>query len=293
MRNGDYPRDKRPAGAQLCNRRRLLAGIVGLFDDSGTDLQGPVVVLAGVAIESDTLTEFSRAWELALAEHPKIKYLKMSEAGDFRGEFKDWEAGDRNAKLLRLAEALRPYAVLGYGAGLTMPDYQAVIGKLRLRRVNPYIVLFHQVVYGLGRELVDDPCCASIRFVFDEQGKPGKRAAKALKAIWHCVPEEIRLLIPEDPEFKDEKIFLPLQAADLMAWCIRRRLDADFGFASEPVEIFEILSDSALSTVNCIVHGITRSELTRKEPGFIWAFRDEIPEGGAWVSSFRPSSQGR
>jgi hypothetical protein len=105
---------------QICTRKEWLMGLIACFDDSGTDLQGPVVVLAGVAIESGSLTEFSDAWDAALREPPKIEYLKMSEASYRRGQFECWPKEDRNAKLRRLADVLKPYALFGYGAGL--PD---------------------------------------------------------------------------------------------------------------------------------------------------------------------------
>jgi hypothetical protein len=43
-----------------------------------------------------------------------------------------------------------------------------------------------------------------------------------IEGIGKEFPEHAKLLVNKEAEFRDEKVFLPLQAADLLAWNVRR-----------------------------------------------------------------------
>jgi hypothetical protein len=53
---------------------------------------------------------YSYAWDIELRKSPSINYFKMSEAVALDGQFKDWHASDRDAKVLALARIIRMHA---------------------------------------------------------------------------------------------------------------------------------------------------------------------------------------
>jgi hypothetical protein len=62
-------------------------------------------------------------------------------------------------------------------------------------------------------------------FVFDEQGKEIGRALKAWKHLERAAPPALRPMLRNPPISRNDKTVLPLQAADLLAWRLRRMFE--------------------------------------------------------------------
>ena len=91
---------------------------------------------------------------------------------------------------------------------------------------NPYFHCFYQlivmVVYAQKNIGAGDP----VVFVFDEQGKEGRAIRDLWSILRFMVPDDdVKAIMELEPVFGDDKEFLPLQAADLAAWQIRRYLN--------------------------------------------------------------------
>lgn len=62
-------------------------------------------------------------------------------------------------------------------------------------------------IFKGGMEFIFDDCSNSKRLIESWDGEP--------------TPNSFKCVFPSAPIFKDDKEFLPLQAADLLAWCVR------------------------------------------------------------------------
>jgi hypothetical protein len=101
---------------------------------------------------------------------------------------------------------------------------------------SPYSVLFQAVMIMATRQLhvlgIDLP----IDFIFDEQGKVGMDAL-----LWYgpmragLQPPELRKLLGNRPIFKTDEELIPLQAADCLAWHLRRSREEQFIHENRPV----------------------------------------------------------
>jgi hypothetical protein len=87
---------------------------------------------------------------------------------------------------------------------------------------NPYFVGFHQIIAAVGFHLLERKNTEKSEIIFDENVIFGPRAKKWYPLVRDVALPELSELLPSQPTFKDDHEYVPLQAADLFAWLIRR-----------------------------------------------------------------------
>jgi hypothetical protein len=204
------------------------------IDDSGSEPQSPIFVLGGLVADHTAWARFSDAWQAALDLTPKLEYFKMSEAGAMREQFSPsrygWTETLRDDRVVTLAHIIRAHATARICAWIRHDDYETHIASLptpvrRLMHDSPYFILFMQTIlataiFGAGAG-ISEPC----DYIFDEQAK----FSEEMLAWWpnfkliveHSSKSDLPSLIGSPPIFRNEKQFLPLQGADLVAWQMR------------------------------------------------------------------------
>ncbi len=183
----------------------------------------PRCVLAGYIIPGPSVDAFSNAWRDALNEAPAIDYFKMKEAESRRGQFWGFSEFERNHKVEALVHVVKAYALCGVGSFVSHKAYDAIARKALPPTVDhPYWLCFHGVIATVLHLYEEELPLHKIDFVLDTQGVGFERRGTMMH-------ENMRELIPEIAEalfgsigFADDKAVLPLQAADLLAWHIRR-----------------------------------------------------------------------
>ena len=200
----------------------------GYMDDSGSDPNSPTFVLAGYVLPAVRWAEFSNDWAQELARDPSIDYLHMKETGrDVKtGQFQGWSLDEIEAKLLSLAAVIQAYNPLALAAHAQWSEYEKF--KRQSHRAanisSPYKALLNEVVrimYATGKKW-NNP--NSVDFIFDEQGQIGYEATSWYAEMKAAFPPDARSLFGSTPIFQDDKLVLPLQAADMFAWFQRRRI---------------------------------------------------------------------
>jgi uncharacterized protein DUF3800 len=88
---------------------------------------------------------------------------------------------------------------------------------------NPYFVCFWGVINATARyhEELELPE-TSVDFIFDEQGGIGDDAVLCYRWLKETENPSIRHLLGSTPIFRDDKKVVALQAADMLAWHVRR-----------------------------------------------------------------------
>jgi hypothetical protein len=100
---------------------------------------------------------------------------------------------------------------------------------------TPYFTCFYSVILNLTKWHASMGLTLPIDFVFDEQGVIGAEAVSWYEAIKSFQPPDIARLLGADPVFRDDKKILPLQAADLLAWHLRRKRETRNRSEQRPV----------------------------------------------------------
>jgi len=201
--------------------------LTAFFDDSGTDGSGPFCVLAGYISDVERWKAFSDAWDKELRTEPKIAHLKMVEAHNRRGPFWGWDNAARDQKVLRFAEIVNRHAIGGIASVVSHKAYRAAAkGFLPDTVDNPYWLCFQRVILETVRIYGHECDGGKINFVFDTQGEGFERRAALMHDGWR----KIFASTPYGPligsmTFASDLDVLPLQAADLLAWHVRRRGD--------------------------------------------------------------------
>lgn len=194
-------------------------------DDSGSGGDSPWYVLAGYVGTVEAWEAFDGAWNDVLKGPPKLEYFKASEAESLRcdGQWAGISKDERNARIESFIGVIRRFATRAFHVRTMQKDYNDLI--------KPYVppdwdnAYFFLFIGFLSAATSIEKYAGSgrpIEFVFDSSDK--KRIEKPSLKLYHQCAH-----LPQfggrvhDIHYEDEKIFLPLQAADLLAWQIRRR----------------------------------------------------------------------
>jgi hypothetical protein len=208
--------------------KRILVMLQGYTDDSGSDGTRPPFVLAAYLLEAEKWADFSDEWKIELGRNPKIKYFKMNEAASGDGEFLGVPIEFRRYKIRNLLAIIKKHNLEGIDIHISWEDYRAHLETNAPENVTPYGLLFFGLLDALERYQVKKGIYPEkMELAFDEQGKAGQLAImfySMLKAQNRLPAEN---MISGTPRMLDDVVYVPLQAADMLAWTIRRSLDED------------------------------------------------------------------
>lgn len=186
--------------------------------------------MAGLISHSELWAKFSDEWRACLDNYPRIGYFKMNEAAGLGGEFRRFTKLQRDNKLRELARIINRHVRAVTFSCIDL-DAHADTWAKHLPKPNneEYFWPYQNTIMATCFELWDIGWKERFEIIFDEQVIFGPRAR-----VWYPLVQDIAkhrepeaaTILPMDPMFKDDKDFLPLQAADLFAWCMRRGTDA-------------------------------------------------------------------
>jgi len=217
----------------------------GYFDESGSEGQDSAFVLAGFITTAEKWTRFSDEWDQLLTSHCPV--FKM------RKESKRKPVDARNKRIGAFVDVIKRNILFKIECSVSIPAFRAVIkGKFhpesRAARITDsyYFWVFHNLIAKLCQGIWDRGYRHQFDIFFDEQLKYGPQAAK-LYGIAHDVAKpKYRRMLPDEPIFRSDTEFRPLQAADMFAWLVRKY------YNQEPMEEWQWLLDE-LKAVNSIV----------------------------------------
>jgi hypothetical protein len=204
-----------------------LAFLRAFTDDSAAQSGDRRLFLAGYLHRADAWASFSDDWHAELSAWPSIEYFKASEANALNGQFdykKDWDEAKRNAKLGNLAAIISHYRPLSFEFSINRQVFED-----ELKPVSPYglgrphFQMCFAVVAGIAQYAAQEGISTPIEFIFDEQQGVDTDIALFFSHLKQGLPIEAQNLIDGSPIFKSDrdKRYMPLQAADLLAWHLR------------------------------------------------------------------------
>ena len=207
--------------------------VQAFVDESGGKGQAGHFVLAGLIAHADHWAMFSNAWKGCLKQDPAIAYFKMREAASLSGEFHRFNRARRDTKLRSLAKLIDQHAQIATFSVIDLDAHKRTWAKTNEKPLNePYFFSFHNTILASCFELWDLGWRERFEIIFDEQVILGPRAKAWYPLVRDVVYDrepEAHSIMPVDPLFRADDEFLPLQAADLLAWCCRRRMNIPNG----------------------------------------------------------------
>lgn len=198
-------------------------------DDSGGKGQSRHFVLAGLVSESERWLEFSREWRECLDQVPRVEVFKMREAASCTGAFHRFTEEQRDSRLRALAQIINRHVEFAIWTMIDLEAHAKTWAKLTKPKSEVYFWPFHTLILGICFDLWEE--CKwrePFEIIFDEQLVFGERARRWYPLVREIMrlkhPEEF-LKLPDEPSFRRDDDHLPIQAADLWAWCLRKNTD--------------------------------------------------------------------
>jgi len=206
---------------------KLLAIMYQAFSDDSMGGEGEKTLLLAACVQKyPAWADFAFSWEAALVKQPSIKYFKMREARGLIGEFQGWRPTTRDRKIELLSRVIADYDVKTISAWVSRREFWEVVTPIIPYQIrHPYGFLFYAIIIKLAHWQHRAGMTLPVDFVFDEQGSIGAETVVWYQAIKSWQPPHIRALMGSTPIFRDDKMILPLQAADIVAWHTRRLKD--------------------------------------------------------------------
>lgn len=206
-------------------RKRLLV-FQAFIDDSGTKGTGRTLFLGGLFGSAEAFASLSDRWDMELrARIPlSIGYFKAEEARNLDGEFRHWRYSRRDEKVRRLAAvldrdditmvyssvALQPHSTMEYYIG------KSVVDARRHPYNQPYLLALATIVLNVALEVRQRGGDQRVEIILDEHVIFQRDAAKVFEQLCEVAPDWLKRLLPNQLYFRDDREFIPLQAADLL-----------------------------------------------------------------------------
>jgi len=181
--------------------------------------------MAGYINSAENWALFADAWddELKSLRPKSISYLRMVEANSLREQFRGWSDADRDEKLRGLMRVARHF---GSGSFHVSVSRQLTGGLLKPSAprglASPHFLCTFAVVSSVARFAAEAGIRMPIKFTFDRQDGVEDDMDLFFEHMTRNLPRAARQLIDRKPTYEDDKLFTPLQAADLLAWHLRR-----------------------------------------------------------------------
>jgi hypothetical protein len=176
-----------------------------------------VLVVAGYVARADEWARFSQAWKEKV-DQAGLRRFKMTEmshrleiAAFFYRTIEEYDISAAiscvfdTAGLVRMVDEFIPYSP-----------------SLDLRALkNPYLYAARQIIENLALAQDKMGLQGPVDFIFDNEAEKAR-----LSPHWDrfraSLSPNVSGLVGDDPIFRDDEKFMPLQAADLWAWWVRK-----------------------------------------------------------------------
>jgi hypothetical protein len=207
--------------------RRLLLMLQVFIDDS---VEPPVFVQAGCIATAEKWAAFSDAWRAVLDGPPRLDYFKMKEAWRLQDQFRGWTEEQRDRRLIELYEVYQEYVCGECLVSFSIDGLKQAYAMWPKEFSHPYYFAVPLLMAELGRNIEAlKQGRQPLEFIYDTQLSEKDKIVAAWEwgtARSNPDPPDLLTLLRGPPMFRNDKEVLPLQAADLIAWWVRRRFVA-------------------------------------------------------------------
>jgi hypothetical protein len=204
------------------------------LDESGTsDRNTPQAVIGGMLINDSYFLHFEECWDLLLEEFGIESPLHMKEFGP-RGRFAHISSADRRRLFTKVVELIDSHKIASLAAILTNNEYETMIVQEIRDQFSVYAMCFNLMVV-MNHKLAEGTYNGRIPFILDSGNPYADHVRQAHSAAIKFQREE-RFLNAGGLHFDDDANVGVLQAADVIAWGVRRsKSNKPFPAGFEPI----------------------------------------------------------
>lgn len=202
------------------------------IDDSGGKNQGGLLVMGAVINSFEKWAKFSEAWEKELRSNVpgRISYFKFDEASTLSGEFSHWSSDSRKLKVELLQRHIQETNPVVSFVSLDTDEFREETenivwdkpGKHLLN--SPYVYALLRL-FGHLQQTATLMAMSGQTFerveIFVDENLTYKQTVRDAYGEFAEATFFDSIKMPSEPWFRDDKEFLPLQAADFIAGALR------------------------------------------------------------------------
>ena len=216
------------------DKRERTSVISCYFDESGTDVS-PVAVLGGLVLQGDGFLWLDGAWEKTLVKHSIQPPLHMKEFGR-GGRLRYLSTEKRRALFSDLVWIINDNKNVSIGAMLTTEQYKKhFLPLISAKQMSVYGLTFLLAAMLMGKQMEHEGYAYPIPYILDT-GNPYKKQVEEAHAFIVEVFQKTYPMNMGSLTFETDDNLRALQAADVVAWSVRRKFAARFGRGFEPLE---------------------------------------------------------
>jgi len=207
------------------------------FDESATDGGSPIAVIGGIMLQSDAYTWLDIAWQKAIVKHSVEPLIHMKDFGQ-HGRLRDFPIASRQSLFTDLVNIINEERTITVPATVSTKEYKHYFSKPD--KLDLYSVCFVLLATAQGKHADSSGYEYNIPFLLDD-GNDYKQAVERAHDFLVNNFQKSHPLHCGTLAFGDDKNNSALQAADVVAWAVRRRSAGDrFTHGYEPLlGIFE------------------------------------------------------
>ena len=183
-------------------------------------------LMAAYLLPASLWIDFSNAWhDCCVNRQPKIDFFHAVEAESRTGQFLSMATDLRNAKVRDLGTLIKKHRLLSYHCWVSRQDYNNIVaGRVPSEVDDPYYVLWEHLTGLIAYSGIHHNVIEPVDFIFDEKKHMEQRVINVYHQIVAHAKPPISKLLGNTPMFKSDEKVMPLQAADMLAWNLRRRI---------------------------------------------------------------------
>lgn len=188
------------------------------IDDSADRTADQVLVMAGYIASVETWAAFSAEWD----DYLRVLGIDAFKMSSDLGPSTD---PDRWLKYGHLYRIIERHLSSGVAVAIEVDPLKRVVSELGLpdHLLNPYVLGYRSLLEGTAQYQGDLGIEEPIDFVFDERPETEKQSVRSgLEILKQREKLGYRHRFGVEPRFEKDEFFPPLQAADMLAWIVRR-----------------------------------------------------------------------
>jgi hypothetical protein len=240
---------------------RIVYAVDFYFDESGIHAGSPAFVLAGYLATTSQWLAFEERWCSALTEFG-VDCFHMHDLEQRTDRFKGWSPETAIALQGKLIEIINHTVMIGICCGVSVADYQAATPAILHPDIRfAYLLCFYECLLGIQHYMEAKEHNEPVKFIFDQNEYCGM-----LATVYHRLRKDLG-----SPAWmgglscEDRRIFIPLQAADLLAYEMFKHL------THRSVEPWRKMRKSlgALNTSRYMLKRLDKESISRYAQAFI------------------------
>ncbi|MGA8573528.1 MAG: DUF3800 domain-containing protein [Desulfobaccales bacterium] len=209
------------------------------LDDSGTDDLSPYTVVAGLLLNKYNLKLFEDIWPALLKDHNVKPILHMKDFANPKLPYKWWDYEKKYALFADVVAIINKLKIHSVAATINQSQFNTIMNQDIKETMGIYAMCYMACVFTTHKMAEHSKYYDNIAFILDLGTRNTDHVIRAHRGLVNIQKKTPSLIGNIGTiAFEDDERVVALQAADIIAWGVRRRLAGlPFRMGYEPIPL--------------------------------------------------------